>query len=63
MTDYDIAHQAGICAGTRRPLEPGEPFYAVLFDTPAGFERRDYSTEAWETPPDSSVPSWQARGA
>ena len=61
MTDYDIAHQTGICVGTRRPLEPGEPFYAVLFDTADGFERRDYSTEAWKNPPENYFSYWKSR--
>ena len=61
MTDYDIAHQTGMCAGTRRPLKPGEQFYAVLFETPDGFERRDYSAEAWQSPPENYFSYWKSR--
>ena len=46
MSNYEIAHRTGVCALTQRTLLPGDQFYAVLFDTPDGFERRDYSTEA-----------------
>jgi hypothetical protein len=42
-------------------LQPGEKFYAVLFDTPNGFDRRDYSAEAWEDPPEDYFSYWQSR--
>ena len=61
MSDYEIAHQTGVCAVTQRTLQPGEQFYAVLFDTPDGFERRDYSTEAWESPPENYFSYWKSR--
>ncbi len=61
MSDYEIAHQSGVCAVTQRALQPGEQFYAVLFDTPDGFERRDYSTEAWQNPPEDYFSYWKSR--
>ncbi len=61
MSNYEIAHQTGVCAITQRTLHPGEKFYAVLFDTPDGFERRDYSTEAWENPPENYFSYWKSR--
>ncbi len=61
MSDYEIAHQTGVCAITQRTLQPGEKFYAVLFDTPHGFDRRDYSAEAWEDPPEDYFSYWQSR--
>ena len=61
MSDYEIAHQTGVCAVTQRTLQPGEQFYAVLFETPDGFERRDYSAEAWENPPEHSFSYWKSR--
>ncbi len=61
MSDYEIAHQTGVCAVTQRTLQPGERFYAALFDTPDGFERRDYSTEAWQNPPENYFSYWKSR--
>lgn len=61
MSDYEIAHQTGVCAVTQRTLRPGEQFYAVLFDTPDGFERRDYSAEAWQNPPEGYFSYWKSR--
>lgn len=61
MSNYEIAHRTGVCALTQRTLLPGDQFYAVLFDTPDGFERRDYSTEAWENPPENYFSYWKSR--
>lgn len=61
MSDYEIAHRTGVCAVTQRTLQPGEIFYAVLFDTPDGFDRRDYSAEAWENPPQNYFSYWKSR--
>ena len=61
MSDYEIAHRTGVCAVTQRTLQPGEKFYAVLFDTPDGFDRRDYSAEAWENPPQDYFSYWKSR--
>ncbi len=61
MSDYEIAHQTGVCAVTQCALQPGEQFYAVLFETPDGFERRDYSMEAWDNPPENYFSYWQSR--
>ena len=61
VTDYEIAHQTGVCAATQRALQPGEQFYAVLFETMDGFERRDYSLASWQTPPDGYFCFWKTR--
>ncbi len=60
MSEYEIAHQTGVCAVTQRTLQPGEQFYAVLFDMPDGFERRDYSAEAWQNPPQNYFSYWKS---
>ncbi len=61
MGDYEFAHQTGVCAVTQRTLQPGEEFYAVLFDTPDGFDRRDYSAAVWENPPENYFSYWKSR--
>lgn len=61
MADYDIAHLTGVCAETNRTLGPGEEFHAVLFETATGFERRDYSAEAWNGPPSGYFSHWKSR--
>lgn len=61
MTDYEIAPLTGLCTVSQRALQPGEEFCAVLFETAQGFERRDYSLEAWQGPPDGYFSYWKSR--
>ena len=48
--EYRVGRPTGVCAATGRGLSPGEPCMASLWESPGqeGFERRDYSIEAWE---------------
>jgi len=50
-TEYRIARSTGVCAATGQPLTPGSACVAALFELvdDEGFERRDYSVEAWES--------------
>lgn len=61
MSDYEVAVRTGVCAATQRRLEPAEQFYAVLFETPEGFERRDYGLDSWEGPPSGFFSFWKSR--
>jgi hypothetical protein len=45
--EWPIKHRADACARTRRPFEPGEQFYTLLFREGEGFRREDLSEEAW----------------
>jgi hypothetical protein len=52
-TDYQIARATGRCSATGRVLEPGSACMATLCERTEspmeeGFERRDFSLEAWE---------------
>lgn len=48
--EYRVARSTGVCAATGKVLEPGTSCIATLCEVPDddGFERRDYSTQAWE---------------
>jgi hypothetical protein len=59
--DWELARTTGQCAATGRRFEEGEAYYAALFETPAGFERRDYCLEAWAGPPEGSFCHWRGR--
>lgn len=61
MSDYEVAVRTGVCAATQRRLEPAEQFYAVLFETPEGFERRDYGLDSWDGPPSGFFSFWKSR--
>jgi hypothetical protein len=42
-------------------LKPGEFYYSVLSESPAGFTRNDYSAEAWTGPPDGAIGFWRSK--
>jgi hypothetical protein len=48
MMDWEIKKTLGQCWGTGRRFEVGAEYYAALVETPAGFERRDFSVEFWQ---------------
>jgi len=61
MKEYEIAHQTGVCSLTQRQLDEEEEFFAVLFEKPDGFERRDYSLDSWTEPPEGYFCYWKSR--
>ena len=44
---YEVARSGGKCAVSGRTIEPKEKYYAVLRETPVGFERIDIAAECW----------------
>jgi len=61
QSEWELSRSTGHCAATGRPLAERESYYAVLFETPAGFERKDYAPEAWAGPPAGHFCYWRAR--
>jgi hypothetical protein len=61
VEDWEVSRTTGKCAASDRPLAEGEAYYAVLLETPAGLERRDYSEEAWSGPPEGTFCYWRGR--
>jgi hypothetical protein len=59
--DYDIGKRTGKCSATERSLAEGESYYAVLLETAEGFERRDYTLDSWEGPPEGAFCYWRGR--
>jgi hypothetical protein len=45
--DWAIKTRADACAATRRPFEPGEYFYTLLFRDAEDFRREELSEEGW----------------
>ncbi|MBN1912089.1 MAG: hypothetical protein JW818_20385 [Pirellulales bacterium] len=60
MMDYEIQRPTRHCHATQRELAPGETYYSVLLSEGDDLERRDYSVEAWEGPPEDAVGWWKA---
>lgn len=59
--DYEISRASGKCAATGRAFNENEFYYAALFESGEGFERRDYSVEAWSGPPENCFCYWKGR--
>lgn len=59
--EYEISRSTGRCAVTHRELKEGESYYVVLIETAEGFERRDYSVDAWDGPPEGAACFFRAR--
>lgn len=60
MLDYEIHRCSRKCASTGRQFEPGEEFYSVLEAQGSEVVRLDYSTDAWEGPPEKSIGWWKS---
>ena len=61
MIEYQIQENTRRCTATGRALQPGERFYSVLIDEDGKFQRKDYSSEAWQGPPAESFSFWTGR--
>ena len=61
QSEWEFSRSSGHCAVTGRALAEGESYYAVLFETPQGFERRDHAADAWAGPPEGHFCYWRAR--
>ena len=59
MVDYEIQRCTRRCAATDRELKDGEACYSVLVPEGASVVRRDYSREAWTSPPENAIAWWQ----
>ena len=60
-TEYEVVRPVGRCAVSGREIRPGEPFHSALFETPQGFERRDYAAECWSGPPEGAYCVFRTR--
>lgn len=59
--DYEISRATGKCAVSGREFKEQEFYYAALFETAEGFERREYSVESWTGPPENCFCYWKGR--
>ncbi|NLX96776.1 MAG: hypothetical protein GXY83_11415 [Rhodopirellula sp.] len=59
--DYEVKRFTRQCAATGRDLVAGEVFYSVLTAAGAELERKDYSAEAWQGPPEAAVGWWKSQ--
>jgi len=61
LGEYKVSRCTRRCFTQQRPLREGEVYYSVVIDSDESFERRDYSAEAWEGPPEDAIGWWKNR--
>ena len=61
MLDFDISRCSRKCSVSGRDLKPGEVVHSVLSQAGGDIVRQDFSTEAWDGPPDSCIGWWKTR--
>ena len=59
--DFDVQRCTRHCAVTGKQFEPEETFYSVLVVDGADVVRQDYSTEAWQGPPERAIGWWKSQ--
>jgi len=60
-TDWEMPRRGDACTACQKTFEPGDALQAYLFDSPEGYQRRDYCPKC--TPPDKTfaIGSWATR--
>lgn len=61
LGEYKVSRCSRQCHQLKRPLKAGEWYYSVVLEAGDEFERRDYSAEAWEGPPEGAIGVWKTR--
>jgi hypothetical protein len=61
MTEYQIESNTRQCAVSGRELKAGQRFFSVLLDQDGKFLRKDYSSEAWQGPPEGTFSFWTGK--
>ncbi|QDT13130.1 hypothetical protein [Planctomycetes bacterium K23_9] len=61
LGEYKVGRCSRQCFAQQRPLREGEVYYSVIIEADEDFERRDYSAEAWQGPPEEAVGHWKCR--
>ena len=59
--DFEVQSCSRRCAKTERELKPGDSYFSIVTEEGPELLRTDYSTDAWEGPPEECVGWWQSR--
>jgi hypothetical protein len=59
--DYQFRTLGKQCAGSGRPLEPGEECISVLAEQKGQLVRLDYAAAEWKGPPEGTVGHWRSQ--
>ena len=61
LGEYKVSRCSRQCHQLGRPLREGEWYYSVVLESDEEYERRDYSAEAWQGPPEGAIGVWKNR--
>jgi hypothetical protein len=61
MLDFEVQRCTRHCAETGREFVPGETYFSALIEQGGDVVRRDYSVEAWRTPPAGALGWWKSQ--
>lgn len=61
LGDFKVGRCSRQCYAEKRPLKEGEWYYSVVLAGDEEYERRDYSADAWEGPPEGTLGQWKCR--
>ena len=61
LGEYKVGRCSRQCYSEKRPLKEGEWYYSVVLLADDECERRDYSADAWEGPPEGTLGHWKCR--
>ena len=59
MIDFEIQRCSRRCAATEREFVAGEQCYSVLVPEGGAVVRKDFSSSAWQGPPENSLGWWK----
>jgi hypothetical protein len=61
LGEFKVGRCSRQCYSEKRPLREGEWYYSVVLLGEEECQRRDYSAEAWEGPPEGTLGHWKCR--
>lgn len=59
--EFKVSRCTRRCHSLDRPLGEGEWYYSVLVELGDGYQRQDYSAQAWSGPPKEAIGWWKNR--
>jgi hypothetical protein len=59
--DWQMPRRGEACEACQRSFEPAEPIQAYLYDTPEGYQRRDYCAACRPDDEASAIGTWRTR--
>lgn len=59
--DFPIGRLSGQCARCHQVLQPGQVYYAVIWQQDDQYVRQDFDEACWTAPPAEAVGAWRAR--